>query len=184
VRRASHLGASAQHDDVVRARRESDRIARDLQGASTPDEKRALLSALGNAGSHDHVGTLAKYKDDPDADLRATAALALRKDPSPESRAVLMGMLVDKNGHVADASLDALGYQTVNADDVRGVTALVTSGQTSLDADPAMVTFLSKHHQPAAEARSALEYLLGRVDPRDYQEAQRIRNVLKQVAMR
>jgi HEAT repeat protein len=177
---AGHLAKSDKDEDRAAARRETSRLARDLDAAKAPKDKKALLGALGNAGSHDFLATVARYKGDPDVDVRVTAALALRKDPSPESRATLLSMMQDKDGEVAGASLEALGYQTVSRDSVRAIAAAVTGHKTTPEADTKMVTFFADHLD-APETRGALETMLARVPEGDYREAQRIRSVIAQL---
>lgn len=180
---AAHLARSPREAEREAARRQIEALAADARAARGPEERAALIGAVGNAGSHDSLPLLGAMKGDPDDRVRAAVALALRKDPSAESRAMLLELVTDAEATVSGAALDALGYQRLGEGDVRAVASLVTAGRTPPEADPMLVTFASKHVDAGPPARAMLEAMLARAGD-DARHAQRIRNVLAQLASR
>lgn len=171
------LGAAAgnayragDHDAAVRA---SDVLRRDLLRASTPREKAAFVTALGNAGIPHDAPTVFRFVHDAEAQVRAAAALALRLVEAPEAKAKLLEMSTDADDKVAHSALVGLSSHRLDEDDLDRLAELVLAGRTSLSLDGAILRLVVAHGgklQPQGMGHrrgvieNALRLLLGRVE--------------------
>ena len=169
------LGAAAGRaftaGDPDAALRASDVLRRDLLAAASAVEKCALLTALGNAGVPSDVVVLARFSQDPEAHVRAAAALGLRKMTMPEATAQLVSLLTDADIKVTHSALHALADHKLDDDELDHLAEIVLSGRTSLAID-ARILRLIVAQKPrlrsmpgrAGAIEHALRLLLGRVE--------------------
>lgn len=169
------LGAAAGQayaaGDPDAATRASDVLRRDLQSASAIIEKCALLTALGNVGVPADVALVTHFTQDPEAPVRAAAAIALRKMTVPEAVAQLIDLLADPQVKVAQSALHALAEHKLDDDEMDRLAELVLGGRTSLAIDARVLRLLvaqrpRKTSCPgrAVAIENALRLLIGRVE--------------------
>ena len=169
------LGASAGQalvaGDLDAAARASDVLRRDLLSAGPIIEKCALLAALGNAGVPGDVLVMTRFTEDPDAPVRAAAALALRKLSLREASARLVALLADPELKVAQNALLALGEHRLADVDLEAIAELVLSGATAVALDGRILGLLVAQRPRLGRTSSrtgvieqALRLLLGRVE--------------------
>ena len=134
------------HDELVAA----------LAAAEDPDDKVALLAALGNAGLPEGEAAIAALVADAAGPVRAQAARSLRKLAAREP---LFALLADPEAPVARSALATLASLPSQADDLRRIAELVEAGRISRAADAALISFASARREPrilaAIAARSA-----------------------------
>lgn len=169
------LGAAVGHaftsGDPEAAVRASDVIRRDLLAAGRPEEKSALLTALGNAGLPQDVNMVARFVHDSDAGVRAAAAFALRKMGSADARGYLVELITDKDGKVARSALAALAEQKLDDGEIADIADVVLAGRASPLLDLRILSLLVAQRPRmttsagrSAVIESALRLLLGRVE--------------------
>lgn len=107
----------------------------DLLHATSPTEKCALVTALGNAGLESDVGVILRFVEDEDGRVRGAAALALKKMHTPEARAALLALLVTNDENVAESALSALFEQSLVQEEIVRLAELVLAGRTPLALD-------------------------------------------------
>ena len=107
----------------------------DLLHATSPAEKCALVTALGNAGLESDVGVILRFVEDGEGRVRCAAALALKKMHTTEARAALLGLLVAKDENVAASALSALFEQSLAQEEIVRLAELVLAGRTPLALD-------------------------------------------------
>ncbi|MCK6574350.1 HEAT repeat domain-containing protein [Myxococcota bacterium] len=131
-----------------------------LGEARAAGERATLLQALGNAGTAT-VEPLARAAMDDDApEVRAAAALALRKRTSPAARAALLRLGRDPSPAVATTALSALRGQTLDADAVRAIASLADAPLAHAGVAEHLALILAPHVATLPEARAALERLI------------------------
>ncbi len=168
------LGAAAGQarmaGEAEAALRASDVLRRDLLCAAASADKAALLAALGNAGLPGDAAVLLRFAVDADPIVRASSALALRKQTGRDAKAQLLAMLADANLKVAQSALLALAEQKLTDDEIDRLAELVLAGRTALALDGHILRLLvAQRPRPVATARAssvenALRLLLGRVE--------------------
>lgn len=109
------FGAGAnrlRESDPDVARGMTDELLKDLHAANAPDERMALLRALGNTGSERADDTLLAAAADPDPAIREAAMRALRfvRD-TRAARVISQALLSDSVLEVRRAALFAAGFQ-------------------------------------------------------------------------
>ena len=110
---ASHLADDApeRHQRIVEG------IQNDYQRAETSEQKKFLLSILGNAGSESSLPALSEALNSPDPSLQAEAAMAMRFVPGKEVDDRLLKVLKDNvDESVKDSAASALGYREPTQD--------------------------------------------------------------------
>ncbi len=107
----------------------------DLLRATSPVEKCALVTALGNAGLESDVGVILRFVEDEDGRVRCAAALALKKMHTTEARSALLGLLVTKDENLAESALSALFEQSLVQEEIVRLAELVLAGRTPLALD-------------------------------------------------
>jgi len=111
------LGGAARHagtdDETSQAAQGVVReLARSADSASTPDERRLYLGALGNAGSADGLDAIRKGLTDASASIRAASVQALRFVSTDEAeQLVIKAWLEDSDASVRAAAALAAGYR-------------------------------------------------------------------------
>lgn len=165
---AGQAYASGDLDAAVRA---SDTLRRHLLQAGTASEKSSLVTALGNAGLPTDAPVLVRFAHDSEAQVRAAAALALRKIPTPEARSQLVALLADGERRVAECALVALSEQSLEDDELDRLAELVLGGRTALALDIRILQIMLAQRprlQPSpgrpTTVENALRLLLGRVE--------------------
>jgi len=169
------LGASAGQalaaGDLDAAVRASDVLRRDLLSAASIIEKCALLAALGNAGVPTDPTVVTRFTEDPDAPVRAAAALALRKLSAREASARLVSLLADRELSVAQNALLALSEQRLEDPELEAIAELVLCARTSAVIDARLLRLLvaqrprlSRTSTRPGVIEQALRLLLGRVE--------------------
>jgi len=169
------LGAAAGHaftaGDPDAAVRASDVLRRDLLAAGTVIEKCALLTALGNAGVPSDVVVITRFTQDPDAQVRASAALGLRKMTVPEATSQLVSLLADPEGKVTQSALHALADHRLDEEELDRLADMVLAGRTSHSIDARILRLvvaqkprLTRVPGRAVAIERALRLLLGRVE--------------------
>lgn len=107
------LGRLAERDPA-RVAAPADRLVRDLGAASDPDERRALLTAAGNAGLDSFVPEVRRALAAPAPEVRAAAARALRRMGGPaETDALLATLTADEDAAVQRAAATALAERSL-----------------------------------------------------------------------
>jgi hypothetical protein len=169
------LGAAAGHavtaGDPESAVRASDVLRRDLLAAGTAVEKCAMLTALGNAGVLGDIAAILRFSQDPEALVRASAALALRKMTSPEATAQLLSLLTDPDPRVTQSALHALADHELDDEELGRLADMVLAGRTSVAIDSRVLRLivaqkprLTTMPGRAGAVEQALRLLLGRVE--------------------
>lgn len=88
-------------------------LEKSLEKTGNADEQRALLDALGNAGSDSSLPHIENFLSSPDDTLRATAASALRFVHDERADGMLStALLTDNSPAVRYQALDAMSYRT------------------------------------------------------------------------
>jgi hypothetical protein len=152
---ARRSGDAAVAAEAVRA------IETEVRHASVPVERSVALRSLGNAAPAEAVETVKPWLADPAADVRASAATALRKTTDPSATATLVSLLVDPAPSVALSAIDALNQHTLGEGDIAQIFAQVRSGAVVLPAVGSLVSLVANYvggDAPSAEAM--LRYLL------------------------
>ena len=169
------LGAAAGHaftaGDPEAAVRASDVLRRDLLAAGSAVEKCALLIAIGNAGVLGDIGVLTRFTQDPEAPVRASAALGLRKMTSPEATAQLLSLLTDCDSRVTQSALHALADHTLDDEELDRLADMVLAGRTSIANDSRILRLIVAQKPRlktmpgrAGAIEQALRLLLGRAE--------------------
>lgn len=158
------LGAVAGHEaDPARARALAQPLVEDLAVAETPEARRHLLRALGNAGQVAQVPVIARHMGDPDPHVRKAVAGALRKCDDPESAALLGTLLVDEDPDVQQAAARALGRRPLDPGHLSGFAEAIEGGRIQETAWPELLDALNRNRQVDPDARRAvLEAMLAR----------------------
>ena len=158
------LGAVAGHEaDLARARALAQPLVEDLAVAETPEARRHLLRALGNAGQVAQVPVIARHMGDPDPHVRKAVAGALRKCDDPESAALLGTLLVDEDPDVQQAAARALGRRPLDPGHLSGFAEAIEGGRIQETAWPELLDALNRNRQVDPDARRAvLEAMLAR----------------------
>jgi len=155
------LGASADNAKTEGARQSGEAATRSLREAlsssSNTAERAGLLRAIGNAGDEASVTTVLQHKGDEDDAVRAAAAAALRKTPTPEAQTALLSLAADPVEDVRLAALDALAIQPQTPEltaELAG--ALASDHAASPRTEGELVTLLGREKRLTPEARVAL----------------------------
>ncbi len=162
---------TAHAGDPEAAVRASDVLRRDLLAAGNGLEKCPLITALGNAGVASDVVVITRFSQDPDAAVRAAAALALRKMTVPEATTQLVSLLTDSDTVVTQSALHALADHKLDEEELDHLAEIVLAGRTALAID-ARILRLIVAQKPrlrsmpgrAGAIEQALRLLLGRIE--------------------
>ncbi len=139
---AGHLADSG---DLATARGYTARFRKELAEARTPDAKRTLLAALGNAGLPDDVGAIAALATDRDPEVRAQVAVALRDAKTPEAEAALGALAADPEATVARTAWTTLGHRELELATVTRLAGVVRDGRLPADAGGEATSVLGPH---------------------------------------
>jgi hypothetical protein len=137
-------------------------LRRALADAKKPHEKRELLDALGNVGLAGDVTTIRAFAADADAQVRSSAAFALRKIDSDDARQALVSFAADPSADVETSAFGALGHEPLGQDDLAALSRVVTSGGTQQPSDSALLGLLAAHTGDGEPVRAMLRFLLTR----------------------
>jgi len=135
------------------------RLASDLRAAASPEDRTALLAALGNAGIPEGFADIVAFAGDPSESVRAQVATSLRKHDTAESREVLFRLVGDAEPPVTTRALRSLAQLKLAPADVARVADVVEAGKPSLATDALLVTFATDHksaHDAAARILRAV----------------------------
>jgi HEAT repeat protein len=94
-----------------RARELASLLVRREEHATTVEQRRTLLEALGNAGVPETLSVACRYLDHADAGLRGSAVFALRFVQDARVEESIGRMLADPSARVRDAAAEALTYR-------------------------------------------------------------------------
>ena len=131
--------------DAAEAQRAVEMLAGELRQATTPDMKRALVAALGNARDPGQVGLLRSLAADRDVEVRAEVAGALGSVVDDGARAELIGLCADPDSTVAMLSFASLGKQKLVADDWHTLADTARAGRTAASADAGFVKLVRQN---------------------------------------
>lgn len=167
------LGAAAGRlasTDPVAARGYHDRLARELDGARTPDDRAAALHAIGNAAFPDDAPRVLHEAAAEDHAVRAAAASALRNVTTPDATTALLGLASDASPDVSAEALASLRDRPLDGAQLDQLAAAAPELMPSTDAvmvaiagdrleqgDPAVhiLQAIAEHgHDPDAQARA------------------------------
>ncbi len=166
---AGHAFLCGDEDAAVRA---TEMVRRDLFLVAKPSERRALVLALGNAGLMTDLPAIVRAANDPEPQVRAAAAVALRKIDAAEARAQLVSMLSDQDARVGESAVVALSeHRRLAEPEIDQIAELVVAGRTPTSLDGRLLRLLvaqksalvSRAHR-ATSLENALRLLLGRVE--------------------
>lgn len=153
-----------------------DALGESLASARGDVERVATLRAFGNAGVERLTRIALERTTDPSASVRAAVSDAVRKTPSPETRAALERLARDHHPGVQRAAITTLAGWPVEASTLAALGDQVERGELAPSSTNALVSLLA----PLAstpEARSILQTLLARPVP-DPSIHTRIRSLL------
>ena len=110
TRNAAAIVASrlAEQGDDSHVRHLAAETAADLRDAATPQERAELLLVMGNLGQEEYLRDVLPFATDPDAEVRAATARALRNLDSDEARAELLALTTDEDSYVQTQALRSL----------------------------------------------------------------------------
>lgn len=123
-----------------------------LEEAGDVGQKRALLSALGNAGREENLPALLKYVGDEEPGVREQAASALRSVDSKEAAQGLLKLASDPLVGVSTLALRSLAQQTLGEDEWSALRKLAEAGRTNASADTMFVELVRKQRAAAGSA--------------------------------
>ena len=123
-----------------------------LEEAGDVGKKRALLSALGNAGREENLPALLKYVGDEEPGVREQAASALRSVDSKEAAQGLLKLASDPLVGVSTLALRSLAQQTLGEDEWSALRKLAEGGRTNASADTMFVELVRKQRAAAGSA--------------------------------
>lgn len=165
---AGHAFRAGDEDAAVRA---TEMVRRDLFAVSTTSEKRALLLALGNAGLTTDLPAIIHAGSDPEAPVRAAAAIALRRIDDREARSQLVSMISDPDVRVGESAIVALSEHRLGEPEVEDISEAVQAGRTAAALDGRLLRLLVVQRRVIAaragrpsSLENALRLLLGRVE--------------------
>jgi HEAT repeat protein len=101
-----------QKTDPARASSLLAALERRLFAAATDHERATLLTALGNAGHPDALGSIRWFVEDGSVEVRAAAAQALRRIPGETADGLLVTLSKDANEHVRFRAIDAISERS------------------------------------------------------------------------
>jgi hypothetical protein len=157
---AGKLDAGGQHAE---AHRLSSVVRQELQRETDAERRVLLMRALGNSGLDDDREAILAQRSDGSARVRATVALALRRDGSEAAAGALADLVADGDSGVQRAALSALATHTPSARTVQRVIEVLHSGRLDRGSDAAVVNLLGRS-PPTPEVTDALEMLLTRAE--------------------
>lgn len=140
-------------------------LVKGLNEASDPATKENYINALGNAGTGSVLGTLRTLLASQDAQVRATAVMALRHIAGTEVDGLLVAILLnDADGSVRRCAVNAITYRTPTSELLLGcATSLQRDGDESVRLE--VVGYFSQIMiRSTVEATAALQ-LASKSDP-------------------
>ncbi len=169
--------SSAGHDVDAQIARVTNELAR----ATSEEDKKAAVAALGNAGTKDVPRLLAPHVKDASAPLRSEIATALRKVKTPETRGLLTTLAADRDATVSQAALRTLEDQPLAREDLSRVADAVTAPAFARGADGAVLGLASRHLDEREVAERMLRAVVARNGDTPKVQA-RARQLLAQIA--
>jgi hypothetical protein len=149
-----HAVAREQPEVAMRIARE---LVDELQSPkTTPDERLAILHALGNAGLDPTATAVAAFARDGDREVRRTVAHALRKIDTDAVIETLRRLAVDSDPDVAGVALDSLLRKQLDAEDWEWLAQQVTSGALQSETHASLVNGLNRRRGEDPGAAIAL----------------------------
>lgn len=149
--------------DDARAASLTSQVRARLEHETDLERRVLLMRALGNSGLDADRDAVISQRSDPSPRVRASVALALRQDDSPQAAQALAGLIADAEPGVQRAALSSLATRAPSSDTVRQVIDALTRGQLDRGSDPAVVDLLGRaEHSP--QVTKALELLLRRAE--------------------
>jgi hypothetical protein len=149
------------------------KLVEGLKNAASPEEKRAMVGALGNVGAPENIPVLTNMSRDESPEVRRAVARALRKNDTPEARNALFDLVSDENLEVGQTAISTLADQTLGNGDVERLERAVTSDGFNPSLDQHVVTLLSKLPQDGEARVRMLDAILSRTT--DARGAARVR---------
>jgi hypothetical protein len=131
-------------------------LVAELESASTPALKRALLVGMGNAKRVDDLKLISSFATDTDPQVRAEAAAALRGIDDSGARTTLLGMVSDRQGTVAQTAMDALGNQPLTRSDWESLSELAQTGRIHSASDARLVRMIRERRDLAGPEGDAI----------------------------
>jgi hypothetical protein len=140
------LGACAGNarlaGDEDAAGRVTEALRRDLLDTELPSLRRALVLALGNAGLLVDLPAFVRAAMDPDASVRAAAAIAMRRVDDRTARAQLAALVLDPDTRVAESAIHALSVHRLDDAEVERIAEMVARGETPIALDALLLGLL------------------------------------------
>lgn len=133
----------------------------DLRRERTPEGKRALLSALGNAGAKGDVRDITKYARDGDPAVREMAVHALRAN-ARDCVDTLSASLGDSSGAVARTAIDVLRTVELSEQQAQAMSETLAHGGANGDIDAALASYVAESPAMRPYAAMILPVLLAR----------------------
>lgn len=122
------IGQAYRHQEQQSALKHNQELIDTLRAAESIGNKLAIIGALGNAGLHENIETLTKLGKDQSADIRAKAAIALRKTQTVESERVLTNLISDESSKVAFSAIRSISHYRVGKATLEQLEQKLTTG--------------------------------------------------------
>jgi hypothetical protein len=125
-----------------------------LQNARTIDDQAGYISALGNAGRAENVPLIAKSVGSESAEVRRSAANALRHTQTPEAEEAVLSLASDEQERVQSAALETLEGWKLEVSHLEALEDTLNEGRVLLGNRSSLAKVLSKEYrsQDAAKA--------------------------------
>jgi hypothetical protein len=170
------IAARLQATDPLHAEALVSAIRRALAAAESPDDVRAALAGLGNAGRSDDADAVLAWAHTSDRDVRAQVASSLRFWPSARVDDTLFDLLADADRFVAAAALSVIDFYRPEDDALRRLAAAAINGTVHPDIAGPVVTVLARRGLEDRLCRQAMWELHERST--DFRERLRIERIL------
>lgn len=89
-------------------------LERRLSAAMTERERATLLTALGNAGHPDSLGSISRFVEHGSIEVRAAAAQALRRIPGETADGLLVKLSEDPDKNIRFSAMDAISERSTS----------------------------------------------------------------------
>lgn len=153
--------------------------ARGDHASTSPEDRDALVKAIGNLRQPEATSVLSSYAKDENAGVRASVARALGSVKDAAASKLLFDMMRDGDPYVARSAIDAHLGRRLTSDELGALAAHVRSTATNAGADPSLAAAIVRHaNTDVGAVKAILEALLARA-PQDSEHAARLRAALE-----
>jgi hypothetical protein len=153
-------GNAAKSGRVDEARDYVRKLRHAADGAKDPNDKAAMLRALGNAGLPETGDYVRRSSADGDPRVREAAALALREGDDRANTDVLVGLVGDASRDVQAAALASLAARPLDAAHLEAIAALVLAGRLDPELFGLLLNVVGPHAGEAPAVASIARFLL------------------------